>query len=155
MDPKKTALLLNIVKFVLSGIGVLACILVINGPNTTAGSQAVEEFRDGFEMSFAMLFTIVVIFACVALILAFFVIHFISQPKKTALSIMGILVSLVVYMVFYFAGTTDTYKTLLLNTEWSDEVVKTTTAGIYTTFVALIVAVLVIVFLPIYIRFKK
>ena len=92
MDPKKTALLLNIVKFVLSGIGVLACILVINGPNTTAGSQAVEEFRDGFEMSFAMLFTIVVIFACVALILAFFVIHFISQPKKTALSIMGILV---------------------------------------------------------------
>ena len=48
MDPKKTALLLNIVKFVLSGIGVLACILVINGPNTTAGNQAVEEFRDGF-----------------------------------------------------------------------------------------------------------
>ncbi len=55
MDPKKTALLLNIVKFVLSGIGVLACILIINGPNTNAGSQVVEEFRDGFEMSFYIL----------------------------------------------------------------------------------------------------
>jgi ABC-type spermidine/putrescine transport system permease subunit II len=68
---------------------------------------------------------------------------------------MGILVSFVVYMIFYFAGTTDTYKTLLLNTEWSDEVVKTTTAGIYTTFVALAVAVIVIILLPIYNRFKK
>ena len=155
MDAKKTALLLNIIKFVLSGVGVLACILVINGPNTNAGSQVVEEFRDGFEMSFAMLFTIAVIIACVAMIIAFFAIHFISQPKKTALSIMGILVSFVVYMVFYVAGTSDTSKSLLLKNEVSDGVVLTTTAGIYTTFVALAVAVLVIIFLPIYNRFKK
>jgi len=155
MDAKKTALLLNIIKFVLSGVGVLACILVINGPNTNAGSQVVEEFRDGFEMSFALLFTIAVIFACVAMIIAFFVIHFISQPKKTALSIMGILVSFVVYMVFYIGGTSDTSKSLLLKNEVSDGVVLTTTAGIYTTFVALAVAVLVIILLPIYNRFKK
>lgn len=155
MDAKKTALLLNAIKFVLSGVGVLACILVINGPNTNAGSQVVEEFRDGFEMSFAMLFTIAVIFACVAMIIAFFVIHFISQPKKTALSIMGILVSFVVYMVFYIAGTSDTSKSLLLKNEVSDGVVLTTTAGLYTTFVALAVAVLVIILLPIYNRFKK
>ena len=155
MDAKKTALLLNTIKFVLSGVGVLACILVINGPNTNAGSQVVEEFRDGFEMSFAMLFTIAVIFACVAMIIAFFVLHFISQPKKTALSIMGILVSFVVYMVFYIAGTSDTSKSLLLKNEVSDGVVLTTTAGLYTTFVALAVAVLVIILLPIYNRFKK
>lgn len=155
MDAKKTALLLNTIKFVLSGVGVLACILVINGPNTNAGSQVVEEFRDGFEMSFALLFTIAVIFACVAMIIAFFVIHFISQPKKTALSIMGILVSFVVYMVFYILGTSDTSKSLLLKNEVSDGVVLTTTAGIYTTFVALAVAVLVIILLPIYNRFKK
>jgi hypothetical protein len=155
MDAKKTALLLNAIKFVLSGVGVLACILVINGPNTNAGSQVVEEFRDGFEMSFAMLFTIAVIFACVAMIIAFFVLHFISQPKKTALSIMGILVSFVVYMVFYIGGTSDTSKSLLLKNEVSDGVVLTTTAGIYTTFVALAVAVLVIILLPIYNRFKK
>jgi hypothetical protein len=155
MDAKKTALLLNTIKFVLSGVGVLACILVINGPNTNAGSQVVEEFRDGFEMSFAMLFTIAVIFACVAMIIAFFVIHFISQPKKTALSIMGILVSFVVYMVFYIGGTSDTSKSLLLKNEVSDGVVLTTTAGLYTTFVALAVAVLVIILLPIYNRFKK
>jgi uncharacterized membrane protein len=115
----------------------------------------VEEFRDGFEMSFAMLFTIAVIFACVAMIIAFFVLHFISQPKKTALSIMGILVSFVVYMVFYIAGTSDTSKSLLLKNEVSDGVVLTTTAGLYTTFVALAVAVLVIILLPIYNRFKK
>ena len=155
MDAKKTALLLNTIKFVLSGVVVLACILVINGPNTNAGSQVVEEFRDGFEMSFALLFTIAVIFACVAMIIAFFVIHFISQPKKTALSIMGILVSFVVYMVFYIGGTSDTSKSLLLKNEVSDGVVLTTTAGIYTTFVALAVAVLVIILLPIYNRFKK
>lgn len=155
MDAKKTALLLKAIKFVLSGVGVLACILVINGPNTNAGSQVVEEFRDGFEMSFAMLFTIAVIFACVALIIAFFVLNFISQPKKTALSIMGILVSFVVYMVFYIGGTSDTSKSLLLKNEVSDGVVLTTTAGLYTTFVALAVAVLVIILLPIYNRFKK
>jgi len=155
MDPKKTSLVLNIVKYVLSGIGVLACILVINGPNTNAGIQVVEEFRDGFEMSFAMMFTILVIAACVALILVFFVMHFISQPKKTALSIMGILVSLAVYIIFYIAGTSDTSKSLLLKNEVSDGVVVATTAGLYTTFVALAAAVLVIILLPIYNRFKK
>ncbi|MFM7661383.1 MAG: hypothetical protein ACKO6A_01825 [Bacteroidota bacterium] len=142
-------------KFVLSGIGVLACILVINGPNTNAGIQVVEEFRDGFEMSFAMTFTILVIAACVALILVFFVMHFIRQPKKTALSIMGILVSLAVYIIFYLAGTSDTSKSLLLKNEVSDGVVVATTAGLYTTFVALAAAVLVIIILPIYNRFKK
>jgi hypothetical protein len=155
MDAKKTALLLNIIKFVLSGVGVLACILVINGPNTNAGSQVVEEFRDGFEMSFAILFTIAVIIACVAMIIIFFIIHFISQPKKTTLSIMGILVSFVVYMVFYIAGTSDTSKSLLLKNEVSDGVVLTTTAGIYVIFVALAVAILAIIVLPIYNRFKK
>jgi hypothetical protein len=155
MDAKKTALLLNIIKFVLSGVGVLACILVINGPNTNAGSQVVEEFRDGFEMSFAILFTIAVIFACVAMIIIFFIIHFISQPKKTTLSIMGILVSFVVYMVFYIGGTSDTSKSLLLKNEVSDGVVLTTTAGIYVIFVALAVAILAIIVLPIYNRFKK
>jgi len=140
---------------VLSGVGVLACILVINGPNTNAGSQVVEEFRDGFEMSFAILFTIAVIIACVAMIIIFFIIHFISQPKKTTLSIMGILVSFVVYMVFYIGGTSDTSKSLLLKNEVSDGVVLTTTAGIYVIFVALAVAILAIIVLPIYNRFKK
>jgi hypothetical protein len=106
-------------------------------------------------MSFAMLFTIAVMIACVAMILVFFLLHFISQPKKTALSIMGILVSLVVYLIFYFAGTTDTSKTLLLKGDVTDGVVLTTTAGIYTTVVALVAAVLVIVFLPIYNRFRN
>jgi hypothetical protein len=155
MDAKKTGLLLNIIKWILSGVGVIACVLVINGPNTNAGTQAVAEFRDGFEMSFAMLFTIAVMIACVAMILVFFLLHFISQPKKTALSIMGILVSLVVYLIFYFAGTTDTSKTLLLKGDVTDGVVLTTTAGIYTTVVALVAAVLVIVFLPIYNRFRN
>ncbi len=155
MDAKKTALLLNIIKFVLSGVGVLACILVINGPNTNAGSQVVEEFRDGFEMSFAILFTIAVIIACVAMIIIFFIIHFISQPKKTTLSIMGILVSFVVYMVFYIGGTSDTSKSLMLKNEVSDGVVLTTTAGIYVIFVALAVAILAIIVLPIYNRLKK
>ncbi len=155
MDAKKTALLLNIIKFVLSGVGVLACILVINGPNTNAGSQVVEQFRDGFEMSFAILFTIAVIIACVAMIIIFFIIHFISQPKKTTLSIMGILVSFVVYMVFYIGGTSDTSKSLMLKNEVSDGVVLTTTAGIYVIFVALAVAILAIIVLPIYNRLKK
>lgn len=155
MDAKKTALMLNVIKFLLAGVGVIACILVINGPNTNAGSQAVEKFRDGFEMSFAMLFTIAVIFACVALILVFFVLQFIGQPKKTAMSIMGILLSLLVYIVFYLGGTSDTSKSLLLKNEVSDSVVVTTTAGLYTTFVALAVAVIVIIGLPIYNYFKK
>ena len=68
---------------------------------------------------------------------------------------MGILVSLVVYLIFYFAGTSDTAKSLLLKGDVSDGTVLTTTAGIYTTIVALAIAVLVIVFLPIYNRFRN
>ena len=68
---------------------------------------------------------------------------------------MGILVSFVVYMVFYIGGTSDTSKSLLLKNEVSDGVVLTTTAGIYVIFVALAVAILAIIVLPIYNRFKK
>lgn len=155
MDVKKTALLLNILKFVLGGIGVLACILVVNGPNTNAGSQVVEEFRESFEMSFTMLYTIIIILASVAIILFFFAFHFVLQPKKTAISIMGILLSFVTYVFFYLIGTSDTSSSLQLKNEVTNGVVVATTAGIYTTFVAVIVAMLAIFLLPIYNRFKK
>lgn len=155
MEIKKTTFLLNILKFVLGGIGVLGCILVVNGPNTNAGSQAVEEFRESFEMSFTMLYTIIIILSSVGIILFFFAYHFIIQPKKTALSIMGILLSFITYIVFYLIGTSDTSNSLHLKNEVSNGVVAATTAGIYTTFVAVIVAMLAIFLLPIYNRFKK
>jgi hypothetical protein len=155
MDVKKTTLLLNILKFVLGGIGVLACILVVNGPNTNAGSQVVEEFRESFEMSFTMLYTIALILTSVAIILFFFAFHFVLQPKKTAISIMGILLAFITYVLFYLIGTSDTSSSLQLKNEVSNGVVAATTAGIYTTFVAVIVAMSAIFLLPIYNRFKK
>jgi uncharacterized membrane protein YhaH (DUF805 family) len=61
------------------------------------------------------------------------------------MSVFGIAVSAFIYLIFILTGTTDTSKSLLLNSEWSHLVILTTTAGIYTTLVALFLGLIIII----------
>ena len=62
-------------------------------------------------------------------------------------AIIGILAALIIYLIFYAAGTSDTSATLLLKNPVSDGVVVTTTAGLYTVGVALLAGIVAIVVL--------
>jgi hypothetical protein len=152
---KNIPLFLNILKATLAGLGVLFCFLVIGGPNVNEKIEVVEAFRDSTKMNLAIYYMIGLISAGVVLILLFFLIQLITQSKKTVMSIIGILAALVVYLIFYVAGTSDTSASLLLKNPVSDGVVVTTTAGLYTVGVALFAGILAIVVFPIINFFKK
>jgi uncharacterized membrane protein len=77
------------------------------------------------------------------------------QPKKTLLSIVGIVVAFVLYFVMYFSGSSDTMKSLALRHEASDSVIAATSAGVYTIGICLAVGVLVVVFGPLMGRYRK
>jgi hypothetical protein len=70
------------------------------------------------------------------------------------MSIIGLVIALVVYLVFSAVGTSDTSATLQLKNAVSDGTVATTTAGLYTVGLALFVGVAAIVIMPIINRFK-
>ncbi|MDG1841702.1 MAG: hypothetical protein P8I93_05085 [Crocinitomicaceae bacterium] len=152
---KNIPLFLNILKATLAGLGVLFCILVIGGPNVNEKIEVVEAFRDSTKMDLAIYYMIGLISAGVVLILLFFLIQLITQSKKTVMSIIGILAALVIYLIFYAAGTSDTSASLLLKNPVSDGVVVTTTAGLYTVGVALFAGIVAIVVFPIINFFKK
>jgi uncharacterized membrane protein YhaH (DUF805 family) len=147
--PKPSALLLLLIKIInysLLTIGVITCIVImVIGPNTTMGSTVVESFRDGFWMSAGTYTTFVFLLICCQLIINFFYASLIVNPRKTLMSVFGIAVSAFIYLIFILTGTTDTSKSLLLNSEWSHLVILTTTAGIYTTLVALFLGLIIII----------
>ncbi len=138
----------NYGKIVLAVIGVIVCALLFNGPNTNVNTTAeIAKFRDGGQMSFATLFTLFILVACVALILIFFVTQLISNPKKTIMSIIGIAVGLVIYLIFYAIGTKDTDVSLgLVNSvgSISKGTITATTAGLWTVIIGLALALLAI-----------
>jgi amino acid transporter len=155
MNSTKLNTILNAVKIALVVIGVGASLLLFNGPNVTAGTEAVEKFRDGAEMSTAIFFTIALLIVSIAIVILFFGVQLISNPKRTLLSIIGIVAALLIYVIFFAAGTTDTTDTLLLKNPVDQGTVTTTTAGIYTVIIGLIAGVLVIVLGPFMGRFRK
>lgn len=149
---------MTILKVALAAIGIGACLFLFGAPNNTAELSEIAEYRDGAQMSIATSYTIFILIACVALVLIFFVMQLISNPKKTLMSIIGIVAALVLYIVLYAAGSNDTSESLgLVNTigDVSGSTISATTAGLYVVFVGLAVAILAILAAPILGRLKK
>lgn len=155
MNSNKLITTLNIVRIALVVIGVGASLSLFLGPNVNDGTEAVAAFRDGAQLSTAVMFTIAVLLATVALIFVFFFMQLATNTKKTVMSIIGILAALVIYLIFFAGGTSDTSETLLLKNPVDDGTVATTTAGLYTVLVGFAVGILVIILGPFMGRFRK
>ena len=102
-------------------------------------------------------FTGFIIFASIGLILLFFVLQLISNPKKTILSIIGLLAALVLYLFFLMIGTSDTNESLALleDVQVAQGAIRSSSAGIYTVVLAVFVALMVAVFGPLLGRYRK
>ncbi len=155
MSAKNLNLFLTVLKFALVGIGVGVSLFLFGGPNVTDGIEAVEEYREGPQMGAAIWFTIAVLLACVAIVFIFFFAQLITNTKKTVMAIIGIVVALIIYLVMYSAGTTDTTNTLALRHPVEQGVVNSTSAGIYTVLAGLSVGILVIIVGPFMGRYRK
>jgi len=147
---------INILKFALVIIGVGSSFLLFNGPAVTQGPAAIAEFRESAEMDFAIWFTIGLLIFAMAVVVGFFIWSLIIQPKKTIISIIGLVVCFLVYLVFMGIGTTDTVQSLALKGNTiSQGVVDTTSAGIYTIAFCLIVGFVVILIGPFLGRYRS
>lgn len=157
MDSKKLTMFLTMLKIVLVAVGVLAFFMVAFGPNMDALEADRDEFRDGGAMAFATSFTGIVFFLGVGLILLFFVVGLITNTKKTVKSIIGLVLALVVYLIFYMAGTSDTNESLNLAeaVQVSPGTIKATTAGLYTVLFGTGVGILVWIIGPFLGRLRK
>jgi hypothetical protein len=146
----------NIIKFVLVIIGVASSFLLFKGPAVTQGPAAIAEFRESAEMDFAIWFTIGLLILAVLIVVVFFFYSLIIQPKKTVLSIIGLLVCFIIYMGFSLMGTSDNVQSLALKGDKiSQGVVDTTSAGIYTIGFCLVAGFIVILAGPFMGRYRS
>ena len=157
MNTKKLDMFMNILKFGLVAVGVVACILVIGGPNAEAVLEDQESFREGASLGMAINYTMLIIIASIAVVLLFFVVQLITNTKKTVYSIIGILVALVIYLIFWAAGTSDTNESLALleDVQVEQGTIATTTAGLYTAIICLVIGVLAWILSPLMGKMRK
>lgn len=156
MNANKLNLISRIFQYLSIAIGcILSIWIIISGPAVTDGKEALERFRESAEMNAAIYFMLFILFTGGVMVLGFFLFQIIQSPKRTILSIIGIVISLVIYLIFYLKGTSDTTDTLALRNPVSDGVVLTTTAGLYTIGVTLFVGLVVIIAGPFMGRLRK
>lgn len=157
MDAKKLNMIMTVTKFALVAIGVIACLLIIGGPNMDATQEVRNEFRDGGQMGLAIGYTLFIIIATTAAVLLFFFLGLISNTKKTAMSIIGVIAALVVFLLIWVVGTGDTNETLQLreSVQVDQGTISGVSAGLYTAIVGVVVAGLAWILSPIMGRFRK
>lgn len=143
MNSNKLGLLLNVIKFGLAGLGVILAAFLFMGPNAETTMEVQTEFREGSTMNAAIYYFIAILLAGAGLVLLFFLFNLISQPKKTVMSIIGIIVALVIYLIFSMMGSADTNESLALRDPVEQGTINSTTAGIFTVGFILVVAVIV------------
>lgn len=147
---------MNILKFALVIIGLFFAVsLLFSGIASDATQAEKVEFMNGFKMSGAINFFIFVFLLGVALVLLFFVMQLISTPKKTIMSIAGIVGAVVLFLIFKMIGTSDNHETLHLKEPISDGTLATTTAGIYVVGLGIVIAVVLILVGPLLGKYRK
>jgi len=148
---------MSILKISLVAVGVIACLFLFTGADMNSTLQDQVSFRDGASLSFTTSFTGFLIFASVGLILIFFVVQLISNPKKTIMSIIGVVVALVLYLIFLMIGTSDTNTTLQLAEDVQVEqgTIVSSTAGLYLVITLIVIAVLAAFLSPLMGKLRK
>jgi len=157
METKKLNMFMNILKFGLVAIGVIACILVVGGPNAEATLEDQEKFRESASLGVAINYTMLIIIATMAIVVLFFFVQLITNTKKTVNSIIGVIVALVIYLIFWAAGTSDTNESLALleDVQVEQGTIATTTAGLYTAIIGLVIGLLAWILSPLMGRMRK
>lgn len=157
MGAKKLNTVMTIMKFLLGAVGVIACLLIINGPNMEATEEARVAFRDGGKMALAINYTLFVIIATSAAVILFFLFGLVTNTKKTIMSILGVFVGMLLFLIFWMMGSSDTHESLNLSEKIQADAgtISFVTAGIYTVIVGVVIAALVALLSPFMGRFRK
>ena len=127
---------------------------ITSDPSTV---QKGDEINIGNSSSFfAIDYVIFVIGLALLGVIGFFVYQLVMRPKRTILSILGLLISALVFIVLFYSGSSDTVTTLQVKPEQvGGSTIALTTAGIYTIGICLSLGILAIVLGPVMGRYRK
>jgi len=153
MENKKFDLAMTIIKFGIGGIGLIACLWVLftsPGGESKELVMVKEQFAESPQMGLAINYTIIIIAAALIGVVLFFVFQLVTNFKKTAMSIIGIIAALVLYLVLRVMGTTDTNESLNLVGDYatSDSTLSATTAGLWVVIIGISVGILLAILGP-------
>jgi hypothetical protein len=153
--------ILNISKFVMGLVGVSLCVWLVAAkyPESGAPLDIINTFVKDSPWSFsAISYVNFLIGVALITVLGFFIYQLIIRPKKTGLSILGLLISATVFLLLFFIGSSDTIATLQLDPDKVNvgaNTIAITSAGIYTIGICLFIGVMAIVLGPLMGRYRK
>ncbi len=153
--------ILNISKFVLGLLGVSLCIWLVASdyPESGAPLEVIDAFVGDSPASFsAISYVNILIGAALITVIGFFIYQLIIRPKKTGLSILGLLISATVFLLLFFIGSSDTIESLQLDPDKVNvgaNTIAITSAGLYTIGICLLIGVLAIVLGPFMGRYRR
>jgi len=153
--------ILNISKFVLGLLGVSLCIWLVASdyPESGAPLEEIDAFVKDSPASFsAISYVNILIGAALITVIGFFLYQLIIRPKKTGLSILGLLISATVFLLLFFIGSPDTIDSLQLDPDKVNvgaNTIAITSAGLYTIGICLLIGVLAIILGPFMGRYRR
>lgn len=138
-NEKKLNILSWVIKILFAVPALLATVIVMMSDVSSASDIVKQEFMDSFWFSSAINITIFSMAVAAILIIIFFIFLLISQPKQAIRSILGIIVSGIVFFILYLIGTNDTTSSLQIqeNIQVSQGQLDFTHAGVYTALIAI------------------
>jgi hypothetical protein len=127
---------------------------ITSDPSTV---QKGDEINIGKANSFfAIDYVIYVIGLALIGVIGFFIYQLVIRPKRTILSILGLVISALVFTVLFYSGSSDTVESLQVKPEQvGSSTIALTTAGIYTIGICLSLGILAIVLGPVMGRYRK
>jgi hypothetical protein len=144
-----------IIKVIIIAPALIAGLLVM-GSGVNAESTEIEKqtFMDGIPFSAVMNISYIAIIAAVILILVFFVMLLVTRPGTAVKSILGIIISAIVFFILYSVGTTDTVESLDVQSgiNASAATMNFTHAGIWTALIGMTISSVLALFLGIFMK---
>lgn len=136
---------------------ILTFIVMTSNVNGDSDKLAIDEFMSNPAFTGSINIAIWSILIALALVLLFFIFLLVTRPKEAIKSIVGIIVTAVIFFILYSVGTTDTVESLHVQGDISvtSGQLDFTHAGIYTTFILLTVASIAAIFMGFIMRFIK
>lgn len=155
MDNEKKLNILGLaIKLIFAIPALIASFIVMTSDVGSASDIVQKEFMNDFWFSSAINITLFSMGVAASLILIFFIFILISQPKQAIRSILGIIVSGIVFFILYMIGTNDTLESLQIqdNIQVTQGELDFTHAGIYTALIGIAVTSFVALFMGFFMK---
>lgn len=128
---------------------ILSLIVMTSGVSGESDETAKQAFMESASFGGAINITLWTVMIALVLVLAFFVISLIRRPKDGIKSILGIVISALLFILFYVSGTNDTVESLGVvgDITASEGTINFVHAGIWTVVIGIAVCSILAMFM--------